>query len=123
MSPLGCCVIWKAEGGRLLDMGADTSTPAGRLVVAVLAAVAGSERDVLRARTREGLASARAQGRVGGRRPALAPAQVKLARRLHGEGVSLRSIARQLRGRYGEPSHSSIRRALARSATSGRPEA
>lgn len=97
---------------RLLDMGADTGTPAGRLVVGVLAAVAGWERDVLRERTREGLASAAAQGRKGGRRPALTLAQVAHAHELRDEGKSLRDIASILRGRYGQPSPESIRRAL-----------
>lgn len=54
-----------------LDLDLDTGTPAGRLVVTVLAALAEWERDTLRERTREGLAHARAQGRVGGRPRAL----------------------------------------------------
>lgn len=53
------------------DLDLDTGTPAGRLVVTVLAALAEWERDTLRERTREGLAHARSQGRVGGRPRAL----------------------------------------------------
>lgn len=49
----------------------DTSDPAGRLVMAVLADLAEWERDVLIARTCEGLAQARKMGRAGGRPAAL----------------------------------------------------
>lgn len=49
----------------------DTSDPAGRLVMAVLADLAEWERDVLIERTREGLAQARKQGKTGGRPPKL----------------------------------------------------
>lgn len=49
----------------------DTGTPAGRLVVTVMAGLAEWERDILRERTREGLAHARANGRAGGRPAAL----------------------------------------------------
>lgn len=49
----------------------DTGTRAGRLVVAGMAGLAEWERDILRERTREGLAHARANGRTGGRPPAL----------------------------------------------------
>lgn len=78
---------------RMLDMGADSTTPAGRLVVAVLAAVAGWERDVLRERTRQGMASARARGTHTGRRHSLTPHQRREAARLAGEGTSLAGIA------------------------------
>lgn len=49
----------------------DTSDPAGRLVLAVLAVLAEWECDVLIARPREGLAQARKMGKMGGRPPAL----------------------------------------------------
>lgn len=49
----------------------DTSDPAGRLVMAVLADLAEWERDVLIERTREGLAQARKMGKAGSRPPAL----------------------------------------------------
>lgn len=55
----------------------DTTTPGGRLLFTVLAALAQLERDVLVERTLAGLAAARARGRVGGRRPTVTP--VKLA--------------------------------------------
>ena len=83
----------RGVGVRLLDMGADTSSPAGRLVVAVLAAVAGWERDVLRERTRQGLAAARARGAHLGRKHRLTFHQRQEARRLAGEGKSVSEVA------------------------------
>jgi DNA invertase Pin-like site-specific DNA recombinase len=49
----------------------DTTTPAGRMMLSMLGAVAEFERETLVERTRDGLAAARAQGRVGGRPRAL----------------------------------------------------
>lgn len=52
-----------------LDVNLNTATPAGRLVLNVIASLAQWERDLLIERTKEGLAHARSQGRVGGRPP------------------------------------------------------
>ena len=46
--------------------GIDTTTPGGKLVFHVLAALAEFERDLIRERTSAGLAAARARGRHGG---------------------------------------------------------
>lgn len=52
-----------------LDLGVDFSTPAGKLMAGVLALFAQFERDVIRQRTRDGLAEKRAEGvRLGRRR-------------------------------------------------------
>jgi DNA invertase Pin-like site-specific DNA recombinase len=64
----------------------DTTTPGGRLVFHVFGALAEFERDLIRERTMAGLAAARARGRVGGRRPALSPKQVEVARNLYAGG-------------------------------------
>ena len=45
----------------------DTSTPTGKLITTVLSAISQFERDLTVQRTSEGLAAARARGRVGGR--------------------------------------------------------
>lgn len=45
----------------------DISTSTGKLMITVLAALAQFERDIITDRVKEGLASARARGRVGGR--------------------------------------------------------
>lgn len=81
---------------RLLDLGADTSSAAGRLVVQLLAAVAQWERGVMLERTKAGLAAARRAGRHPGRRKSLTPFQRDEARRMAAEGRSLRDIGRVL---------------------------
>lgn len=83
-----------AEAGvrvRALDMDLDTETPAGRMVVHILAALAEWERDLLRERTREGLAHARAM---------LAAGTLTLTEIGQVFGVSARTIARVQAGSY-----------------------
>lgn len=63
----------KGVGVRILALGADTSGPAGNLILGVLASVAEWERAIISERTRDGLAAAKKRGRVGGRRHALSP--------------------------------------------------
>ena len=62
-------------GFRSLTEAIDTTTPAGRMMMQMVAAFAEFERAMLRERTRAGLESARKQGRIGGRRPKLRPEQ------------------------------------------------
>ena len=57
----------------------DTTTPSGKLVFGIFASLAEFERDLISERTRAGLASARARGRKGGRRPKMTPAKLRLA--------------------------------------------
>ena len=57
----------------------DTTTPVGKLVFGIFASLAEFERDLISERTRAGLASARARGRKGGRRPKMTPAKLRLA--------------------------------------------
>ena len=57
----------------------DTTTPAGRFVFGIFAALAEFERELIRERTLAGLEAARARGRRGGRKFALSKAQVRLA--------------------------------------------
>ena len=49
----------------------DTTTPAGRMMMQMVGAFAEFERAMIRERTSAGLAAARAEGRIGGRRPKL----------------------------------------------------
>jgi DNA invertase Pin-like site-specific DNA recombinase len=51
----------------------DPVDPVGKLLFSCLAMVAEFESDLLRARTREGMAIARAKGRLKGKRPKLSP--------------------------------------------------
>ena len=72
----------------------DLSTPAGKLMFHVIAAMAEFERDLIRERTRAGVAFARSKGkRIG--RPRLA-VQSTDVHRLRAAGHSLRSIGRSL---------------------------
>ncbi len=57
----------------------DTTTPGGKLVFHIFAALAEFERNLIRERTHAGLAAARARGRKGGRRPKLGDKQRALA--------------------------------------------
>lgn len=54
----------------------DTTTPMGQFFVAVMAAFAELEKDIIRERTRAGLAAAKARGRVGGRQARHTDAEV-----------------------------------------------
>jgi len=71
---------------RILTLGVDMGTGAGRLVLTMMAALASLEREILVERTVHGLAAARARGRVGGRPPALSAAQRCEVERLLSEG-------------------------------------
>jgi DNA invertase Pin-like site-specific DNA recombinase len=62
-------------GFRSLTEAIDTTTPAGRMMMNMVGAFAEFERAMIRERTRAGLAAARVEGRVGGRRPKLTQAQ------------------------------------------------
>lgn len=73
-------------GLRSLTESIDTTTPGGRLVYHIFGAIAEFERDLIRERTRAGLAAARARGRKGGRPPKLAAAEARRARQLHAQG-------------------------------------
>jgi len=71
----------------------DTTTPAGRLMLGVLASLAAFERDLLRERTLAGLAAARARGRVGGRPPKMTPEKLAVARQMLAAGKPKAVIA------------------------------
>src|SRR5215218_7752303 len=62
-------------GFRSLTEAVDTTTPPGRLLMQMVGAFAEFEREMIRERTRAGLVQARAEGRIGGRRPKLTPRQ------------------------------------------------
>lgn len=58
---------------RSLTEAIDTTTAAGRMLMQMLGSIAEFEREIIRERTRVGLAEARRHGRVGGRRHKLSP--------------------------------------------------
>jgi DNA invertase Pin-like site-specific DNA recombinase len=67
----------------VLKQGIDTSTPSGRLQFHMFGAFDEFLRELIVEGTLEGLASARARGRVGGRPPALDAHGVEMARTLY----------------------------------------
>lgn len=62
-------------GFRSLTEAIDTTTAAGRMMMQMVGSFAEFERAMIRERTSAGLARARAEGRIGGRRPKLAETQ------------------------------------------------
>jgi DNA invertase Pin-like site-specific DNA recombinase len=86
----------RGVGFRSLTEAIDTSSSGGKLVFHVFAALAEFERDLIRERTRAGLAAARARGRVGGRPRKWSQETVKQAIRMHQEGIGISEIARIL---------------------------
>lgn len=63
----------------------DTTTPAGKLVFSIFAALSEFERELISERTIAGLASARARGKKGGRPFKMTAAKVRLAMAAMGE--------------------------------------
>lgn len=76
----------------------ETGSAAGKLVFHVFAALAEFERSLIRERTQAGLASARARGRVGGRKPKLDDQKVReIKALLRDPDIQVADVAR----RYG----------------------
>ncbi len=63
----------------------DTTTPAGKLVFGIFAALAEFERELIVERTRAGLVSARARGRRGGRPYKMTASKLRLAQAAMGQ--------------------------------------
>jgi len=78
---------------RSLTDSIDTSTPMGRFFFHVMGALAEMERELIVERTRAGLTAARAQGRIGGRRPKLTEAQWAQVGRLLAAGEPRQRVA------------------------------
>ena len=74
----------------------DTSTPAGRFFFHVMASLAQMERELVVERTRAGLAAARRQGRVGGRKRVMTEGKVEAARQLLANGALPKDVATTL---------------------------
>ncbi|MCP5127667.1 MAG: recombinase family protein [Gammaproteobacteria bacterium] len=77
----------------------DLSTPQGKLIASLMAALAEFERDLLRERVRSGIAAAKARGVVFGRRPGQrikADQYTSRVLKLVGDGQSYREISHRL---------------------------
>ena len=80
---LGAELRERGIGLHVIEQGIDTTTMEGRAMFGMLSVLAELQRELIVANTNDGLASARARGRVGGRRPKLTPDQAGLAQELY----------------------------------------
>jgi DNA invertase Pin-like site-specific DNA recombinase len=80
---LGADLKERGVGLHIIEQGIDTSTPEGRAMFGMLGVMAELQRELILANTTDGLAAARARGRVGGRRPKLTDQQAALAQELY----------------------------------------
>jgi len=111
-----------ARGVRLQLGGSvhDPTAPVGRLLFNVLAMVA--ESDLIKARTREGMAVARAAGKLRGRKPKLTPAREALLVDLHKTGQKSPSDLAELFGVGRSTVYRAIERATGTTAPAGSVE-
>jgi DNA invertase Pin-like site-specific DNA recombinase len=75
----------RAIGFKSLTEQIDTTTPSGKLIFHVFAALAEFERDLIRERTLAGMEAARSRGHVGGRPLTLTPDQVTMLKQMYYE--------------------------------------
>jgi DNA invertase Pin-like site-specific DNA recombinase len=80
---------------RILNLGMDTATPTGQLILTVLSGIADFEREIMLERQREGIARAKAEGKFKGRKPT-ARAKAPEIRALMAGGMGASAVARQL---------------------------
>jgi DNA invertase Pin-like site-specific DNA recombinase len=80
---------------KILNLGMDTTTPTGKLILTMLAGVAQFEREVMLERQREGIAKAKADGKYRGRAPLSAERRGDVLK-MASAGVTRSSIAKQL---------------------------
>jgi DNA invertase Pin-like site-specific DNA recombinase len=80
---LGAELRERKIGLHVIEQGIDTATMEGRAMFGMLSVLAELQRELIVANTNDGLASARARGRVGGRRPKLTADQAELAQQLY----------------------------------------
>lgn len=80
---------------RIENLGVDTSTPTGKLMLNVLGGVAQFEREMMLERQREGIAKAKEEGRYKGRK-ATVRARAGEIKDLAAKGFSMAKIAKEL---------------------------
>ena len=85
----------KAVGLRVLNLGMDTQTPTGKLMLTVLGGIAQFEREMMLERQREGVAKAKVAGKYKGRKP-LAKDRRQEVVSLASGGMAKATIARKL---------------------------
>jgi DNA invertase Pin-like site-specific DNA recombinase len=87
----------RGVGFRSLQEAIDTTTPGGKLVFHVFAALAEFERDLIRERTAAGLSAARARGHHGGRPSVMTAHKIQVAQDMYRSAqYTVAAIARTL---------------------------
>lgn len=79
----------------IMNIGIDTATPTGKLMISIIAAIATFEREIMLERQAEGIALARLKGRYTGRK-ATARAKTTEVLDLLAQGASKPAISKQL---------------------------
>lgn len=85
----------KGVGLRILNLGMDTQTPTGKLLLTMLGGIAQFEREMMLERQKEGVAKAKTAGKYKGRKPLADDLRQKVSC-LAAEGMVKANIARQL---------------------------
>jgi len=83
-------------GFKSITEGLDSTGPAGKMMLTVMAAFAQLERDQIVERTKAGLQAAKAQGRTGGRPKSLDADKIAWAQHLKDEGKPVKVIAAKM---------------------------
>lgn len=78
---------------KILNLGVDTSTPAGKMILTIMGAIAENERSLIRERQAEGIAQAKAKGVYTAGRPS---ANKKAIFKLLEDGLHYKEIQEQL---------------------------
>ncbi len=77
----------------VLEQNINTSTAEGKLFFTIISAMAEFERSLISARTKDGLAAARARGMKGGRKPVMSAAKTLTAKTMFREGRNVSETA------------------------------
>lgn len=85
----------KGAALKVLNLGMDTGTPTGKLILGTLSCIAQFEREIMLERQREGLARAKAAGKCMGRKPT-AYEKREMVLKLIQEGINPTDVASQL---------------------------
>lgn len=86
----------RGVGLRILNLGLDTTTATGKLMLNVLGSVAQFEREMMLERQREGIQKAKAGGKYKGRHPSAAILKTEI-QNLSATGLTKKDIAEKLR--------------------------
>ena len=88
-------ITHKKANLQIIDLGIDTGTAYGKLVMQVLGAVSEFEREIMLERQREGIAKAKAEGKYKGRKPTAREKSTEVLS-LKKQGMGPTAIAKQL---------------------------